>query len=247
VKAWLLGSGGWMPTPKRATTSVVIRDRERALAIDAGTGVSRLVTIPQLLEGVHSVDILLTHFHLDHVCGLLYLPALRATATVWAPGRWLYGRASDEILAGILHSPVAPFTPDELPSVRELAEGGQRVGPFEVVARAQLRHWAPTAGFRVGDALAVITDTAYDPGAVDLADGVGHLLHEAWSSIANPLAVDNDSSGRDAGCVAQAASARRLTLIHLNPLLTDHEDVLSDARTHFPTAQLGEDGAALLK
>jgi len=28
-----------------------------------------------LLDGATRLDVLLTHFHLDHVCGLSYLPA----------------------------------------------------------------------------------------------------------------------------------------------------------------------------
>jgi ribonuclease BN (tRNA processing enzyme) len=32
---------------------------------------------------------------------------------------------------------------------------------------------------RIGDALALITDTAFDPGSIEFARGVDHLLHEA--------------------------------------------------------------------
>jgi ribonuclease BN (tRNA processing enzyme) len=245
MRAWLLGSGGWISTAERATTSVLVRDGERALVVDAGTGLHRLVTEPALMAGAERLDLVLTHFHLDHVAGLLYLPGLEGPATVWGPGAWLYGRESGELLAPLLEPPFSPFAADELPEVRELEEGKQLVGAFEVQTRVQPRHWAPTTGIRIGDALTVVTDTAYDDGTAELAAGVGHLLHEAWSSSAAPVAADNDATGADAGRAAAEAGARELTLIHLNPRLRDHEPILLDARRTFPAARLGRDGLEL--
>jgi glyoxylase-like metal-dependent hydrolase (beta-lactamase superfamily II) len=69
----LLGSGGWIPTPQRLACSAFVRRGDRALIIDAGTRLQRLVGNPHLLDGVWEVDPLLTHFHLDHVVGFAYL------------------------------------------------------------------------------------------------------------------------------------------------------------------------------
>ena len=152
-----------------------MRDGERALLLDAGSGLPRAS-----LDGVRELHIVLTHFHLDHVCGLPAVPSLAVVPTIWAPGRLLYGRAAEEILAPLRSSPLSAFTPDELGPVRELGER-QVIGGFDVAARVQSRHWDPTAGLRVGDFLALVTDTAYDPGSGPFARGVAHLLHEAWS------------------------------------------------------------------
>ncbi len=159
----LLGSGGWIPTEQRETLCVLLREDDRGLLLDAGTGLSRLVAEPELLAGVRTLDIVLTHFHLDHVCGLAYVPALPVTPTIWAPGRWLYGQASADLLAPLRTAPISPSDASELGEVRELGPGAQAVGRFEVAARAQPLHWAPTAGIRVGDDVALITDTAYEP------------------------------------------------------------------------------------
>jgi ribonuclease BN (tRNA processing enzyme) len=246
MRAWLLGSGGWISTGERATTSVLVRDGDRALVVDAGTGLHRLVTDPALCAGVERLDVVLTHFHLDHVVGLAYLPALERPATVWGPGAWLYGVASGELLAPLLEPPLSPFGADELPEIGELEAGRQRIGGFELQARAQPRHWAPTTGIRIGDALAVVTDTGYDEGTAELAAGVGHLLHEAWSSSAAPVAAERDATGADAGRAAAEAGVRELTLIHLDPRLRDHEPILLDARGAFLAARLGRDGLELL-
>jgi ribonuclease BN (tRNA processing enzyme) len=245
VRAWLLGSGGWIPTERRATACTLVRDGERGLAVDAGTGIGRLVTQPALLAGVTSLDVVLTHFHLDHVCGLAYVPALPVRPTIWAPGAWLYGEPSDALLGPLRRSPLSPSDASDLGAICELRAGRQRIGGFAVETRAQERHWAPTAGIRVGDDLAVVTDTAYEPESAAFAAGVGHLLHEAWSPSARPESAEGDATAAEAGEVARAAGARRLTLIHLHPRLADSDELLADARSRFPQAELGRDGVEL--
>jgi ribonuclease BN (tRNA processing enzyme) len=234
-----------MPTEDRETACALVRRGDSALLLDAGTGVRRLATQPTLIEGATNLDVVLTHFHLDHVCGLSYLPALSTRATVWAPGRWLYGRSSDALLRPLLEPPVSAFERAEFGAVHELVAGAQQIGGFTVTTRAQLRHWAPTAGLRIDDDLALITDTAYDPEAVSLVRGVRHLLHEAWSPSSAPSSATGDATGRDAGRVAAAAGVGLLTLIHLNPLLSDHGAVLDDARVVAPDTRLGEDAQVL--
>jgi ribonuclease BN (tRNA processing enzyme) len=202
---------------------VLVRDGEHALILDAGSGL-RLAA--PYLEGVVRVDIALTHFHLDHVSGLAYLPTLPVVPCIWAPGAWLYGRPSEEILG--------PYSPFEK-TIRELAEH-QRIGVFDVRARAQPRHWHPTAGLRVGDRLALITDTAYDPGSAGFARGVDHLLHEAWGTEGD----EGDASAAQAAHVARDAGAKPLTLVHMAPD-ADERALLVQA----PGAALGRDGAEL--
>lgn len=241
MDALILGSGGWIPTESRETACVLLRSGDQALLLDAGTGVRRLVSRPALLSDVARLDVVLTHFHLDHVCGLSYLPALELGAKVWAPGRWLYGSASADLLGPLLRAPISSSAPSAIGPVGELAEGTQDVGGFTVRTRAQHRHWAPTAGLRVDDEIALITDTAYDPGSIELSNGARHLLHEAWSSSAAPESAARDATGRDAASVAEQAGVDQLTLIHLSPLIGDHRPVLEDAQAVSPTAQLGED------
>jgi ribonuclease BN (tRNA processing enzyme) len=250
MRAWLLGSGGWFPTDERETTSVFVRLGHHGLLIDAGTGTRRLLTEPEFVDGLGSLDIVLTHFHLDHICGLLYLPglftvgALKDSPRVWAPGQWLYGHPSAEILDRVLRPPVSPLPVPLTELVEELIPDQQQVGPFKVSALAQPRHWAPSVGLRVLDHLAVITDTARELDHVQLADGVPHLLHQAWSTSTEPIFADHDATARDAARTAAEAGVGHLTLIHLNPL-GDLDALLADARQLFPAAQLGRDGTEI--
>ena len=236
-----------MPTDRRETACILIRRGAAAVVLDAGSGLRRLLAHPGLLDGAESLDILLTHFHLDHVIGLAYAPALPLMPTIWAPGRWLYERDSDAILAPLRSPPLSPFGSDDHGEVRELADGTQEIAGMAIRVRRQDRHWHPTAGIRVEDAIALVTDTGADEGSIELADGVSHLLHEAWSTSADagPERA-SDSTAADAGRIAASAHVNRLTLIHLNPRLADEAALLADARTHMSETAVGEDGALLV-
>src|SRR5580704_4072393 len=106
----ILGGGGWFPAHGRHTACALLRMGDEAIMIDAGTGVSRLIERPELLDGVETLDIVLTHFHLDHVVGLAYLPAigLCTQTTVWGPGKLLYDRPTFDLLARLTHEPIHP-------------------------------------------------------------------------------------------------------------------------------------------
>jgi ribonuclease BN (tRNA processing enzyme) len=237
----ILGSGGGAPSVSRETSCVLIRDGERTLLLDMGTGARRLLTDPVLLGGTGELHVVLTHFHFDHVCGLPYLPWLRVGATIWAPGKWLYDKDSSEILEPLRRPPVAPSDVTKTYSINELAPGSQLIGGFKVRASPQPRHWAPSVGLRVDDHLAFVTDTPYEASSSDLAGGVVHLLHEAWSSSQAPMYSDRDATAADAARVAREAGATDLTLIHLNPTLDDLAVLLDDAKEHFEQVALGED------
>jgi ribonuclease BN (tRNA processing enzyme) len=245
VNVRILGSGGGAPSGVRETACYLIRDGGRALLVDVGTGARRLLGDPRLLDGVEELQIVLTHFHLDHVCGLTYLPSLGVAATIWAPGRWLYDRDAARILEPLRRPPIAPTDQTRSLPVRELRDGVQEIGGFRVRASAQPHHWSPSAGLRVDDGLALITDTPYEPSSAPLADGVPLLLHEAWSSSAAPVYAEHDATGADAARVAGEAGAQRLILIHLSPHLADHAPVLADAAAGFDRVELGTDEAVL--
>lgn len=244
MHAWCLGTAGWMPTRHRQTMCVLVREGGRALVLDAGTGASRLVCEPDLLEGVTRLDVVLTHFHLDHVCGLLYLPATDLPVRVYAPGSWLYDTPSARLLDPILRAPVSPFGSAEPFEIRELQPGMDEIGGFPISLRAQLRHWAPTVGVRIGDSLALLTDTAFDEGSGEFIAGVHHLLHEAWSTSEEPSSTEGDATAAEAGHVATVGNVARLTLVHLHPR-ADVAALERDARSVFRAAEVGVDGRGL--
>src|SRR5437660_2549034 len=184
-----LGGGGWFPAFGRHTACALLRNGPAAIMIDAGTGVGRLAERPELLGHVERLDILLTHFHLDHIAGLAYLPALGLCeqTTIWGPGRLLYGTSTHELLTQVSRQPFHPVPLEQQDiDVRDLPTGVAELGGVPIAHRRQDRHSAPSLAFRFGDALTWITDTAYDPDSAAFAEGSDVLAHEAWFTAAAP-------------------------------------------------------------
>lgn len=215
--------------------------------IDAGTGVGRLIEHPELLDGVRRLDIVLTHFHLDHLAGLAYLPGFRLCeeTTVWGPGRLLYDQPTYALLATVSHEPFHPVPLEaQAIEVRDLPPGELELAGVRVRTRPQLRHSAPTLGLRFDDELAWITDTAYDEGSASFAAGCRLLAHEAWCVSALPRNPEIHSSALQAAQVARDAEVERLMLIHLPPFTAGIEPLVAEAQSLVPFAdaarELGE-------
>jgi ribonuclease BN (tRNA processing enzyme) len=245
VRATLLGSGGWLPTDGRETSCLYVREGGRVLLVDAGSGLRRLITDPGLLDGVERLDVVLTHFHLDHVVGLCALPALKLPVELWAAGRALLGTAARELLHRLLDPPFLlrdPADLDEfLADVHELEPGPVEIGPFRVETRVQARHPQPTLGVKLGGSVVFCTDTAFDEGTIEFARGARVLVHEGFHA-AETCDEDGHTAAGDAGRLAAAAGVERLILVHLHPTLADEERLLGFARPHFPAVEVGRDG-----
>lgn len=245
ISLQLLGTAGGIGSPRRATACVLVRRGRGALLLDAGTGLWRLAADPSPLAGVERIDLVLSHLHLDHVAGLAAVPSLPAPVTIWAPGGWLYGTPSERLLEPLMTAPLSPHARADMGKVAELGEGATWIGDFQVAARAQLRHYAPSAGLRIDDELAYLTDTAYDAGSGEFAASVRVLLHDAWSQPDDADTRRFDASAADAGRVAAEAGAGRLVLTHLDVRTADPVALAAAAARHFPGAEVGEDGAVL--
>jgi ribonuclease BN (tRNA processing enzyme) len=243
----LLGSGGWIPTSRRETCCALLREGSHALIIDAGTGIQRLVEDHELLAGVESADLVLTHFHLDHVVGLSYLPAvpLPVPPTIWGAGQLLAGVPTSSLLGRLLGEPFSSAPLSEFAvAVREIENDEFETGPFPIATRVQKLHAVPTLALRIGDLLTYCTDTAADQGNVGFAAGSHVLLHDAWYAQARSD-DGNHSAGGDAGRIAREAGARRLVLIHVNPLQDSDETLATSARNEFAEVEVGVDLKAI--
>jgi ribonuclease Z len=243
--ATILGSGGFIPTGRRETSSLLFLPEggDTAIVVDAGTGIRRLITDRALLAGRTRVVVLLTHFHIDHVCGLAYLTELDdLDLSVRGPGAALYGTPTADVLGRLFAHPIMPVSLPELGiPVGELAPGETDVGGYAVRARRQDRHTDPTLGLRFGDALVWCTDTEDDPGTVELARGARVLAHDAWG----PPAAPGHAEPAGAAQVAVDAGAERLVLIHVPPM-ADEADLAARAAAVHADVTVATDGLSLL-
>src|SRR5271156_2694461 len=187
MRMTVLGSGGWIPTSSRQTSCYLITSGTEALVLDAGTGLGALHINPSLLDGVETVTVVLSHFHLDHVTGLGFVSA-RALGdrelTIAGPGSLSYGRPTRAIVEAQLLAAPPPTAPPGA-AARRGGAGGDTLSfaGHEVATGEQPRHTLPSAGFRVRDRLAYCTDTEFDPETIRHVAGGTTLLHEAWEPV----------------------------------------------------------------
>ena len=249
--ATILGSGGFVPTGTRETSSLLLLDGDgqSAVVVDAGTGLRRLITDrAALLGGRTKLEVLLTHFHIDHVCGLAYLTELTGMSiAVRGPGAELYDMPTAHALQRLFAPPIMPVDLQqlgvevgELP-VGALAEGDGLAGAFGISTRRQERHTNPTLGIRIGDALTWCTDTEDDPLTVDFARGSRVLGHDAWG----PPAAPGHAEPAAAAQVAVDAGVEKLVLIHVPPM-ADETALHAQAAAVHGDVTIATDGLDLL-
>jgi ribonuclease BN (tRNA processing enzyme) len=253
---------GWMPSDRRETTCFACRAEDSLFIFDAGTGLRRLREPAQaaLLEGAREVHLFLTHYHLDHVCGLAYLPGVLPgrRLVIHAPAAELNGVDPEGAVAGLLRRPYNPRDWEELTDLRlePVLAGANEIAGHTVRTRAQT-HSDVSVAFRVDDAFVLATDTRIDPQTAEFAAGAGLLLHEAWYNAADPSTektpvelmagyAAHSEAGAVAGLAADAGVGR-LVPIHLNPLHDEsyYATLEATARTVFPRTDVLPDGSVV--
>jgi ribonuclease Z len=236
TKLIFLGTGAAVPDEKHQNTHLALIGQERLVLIDCtGDPILRLarfgIDLPHNLT-----DILLTHFHPDHVSGA---PSLLMAS-------WLKGRKTSLSIHGLSHTMERAekmmdlFEWKEWPnfySVHFHAIPDQELAPvldcpeFRILA-SPVCHLLPTMGLRVecasGQSLAYSCDTEPCEAVVRLAKDVDILIHEATGKS------QGHSSAEQAGEIARRAGAKALYLIHYPTGQFDPEPLLAQASTCFP-------------
>jgi ribonuclease BN (tRNA processing enzyme) len=227
--------------------------------LDAGTGMRRFKSrIGSALLGRHeTISIFLSHYHLDHIIGISYLP-LNFTGkrvVIYAPESGTNGRRPEEILARLFDAPVF-FPLSGFPckvEIRAIPQGEHEIDGVRVTVCPQ-SHTVPSVAYRIEDCLYYATDRRPTPDLVQYAAGVEYLLHDAsfderlFASITDPEAREKamwgHSTVQDAARLARGAGAKHLGLIHLSPSMreTDFPALLKKARRIFPATFLPREG-----
>ncbi len=232
----VLGSAAAVSDAEHDNTHFLLAgDRGSVVLVDCGS--NPLGKLAQ--HGVHYdhlTDLILTHFHPDHVYGV---PILLMQM-------WLMGRRKPLNVHGLHHclqrieAMMVAFMietwPDFFPLVyHRLPERDQTPvlenADFRITAWPT-RHFIPTIGLRVevkttDHVVAYSCDTEPIPAIIALAQDADLLLHEAAG------AGFGHSSAAQAGEAATLASAKRLSLIHYQVVNTDPCLLLDEAQATF--------------
>ncbi|MFM2095699.1 MAG: Ribonuclease [Planctomycetota bacterium] len=244
MKIVVLGTAGYHPNDTRDTSCFLIP--ELGFVLDAGTGMHRL---GKLLVG-DTLDIFLSHAHLDHVFGLTFLLGVGVTRsmrriTVHGIGATL--QAIDRHLYSEALFPVRPNFNTQAFSTDPFTVGDCRITPMP------LAHPGGSIGFRFDwpeKSLAYVTDTTahVDADYVARIRGVDLLIHECnFRDQDREWAVKTGHScTSDVARVAAKAEVGRLLLTHFNPIETSSDPIgIEQARAIFARTDLAFDGMTL--
>lgn len=215
-KLVFLGTSNAIPDETHENTHMLFWGREKVVLIDCGT--SPLLRFKKIgLDFNLLTDVILTHFHPDHVSGL---PQLLVNM-------WLLGRKAPLNIHGLAH------TMDRIEGLLDFYAWTDWPGFFPVflhrvpdnentrvissneflISASPVKHFIPTIGLRVEmlqnkKVLVYSCDTEPCPQVTRMAEGADILIHEA--SGAEP----GHSSASQAGEAAARAEVGELFLVH---------------------------------
>lgn len=214
---------------------------EMGIIFDAGTGIFRARDLIQ----TDTLDIFLSHVHLDHCIGLTFLYDI-----LWQKemSRVTVHVAEEKISAiesSLYHQDLFPVKPNF--EIRPL-EDSILLGDA-TLSTIPVRHPGGCHAFRLDwpdRSLAYVTDTVADEDAdyVDKIVNVDTLVHECyfpdgWEDRAE---LTGHSCLTPVAKVAAKAKANRLFLVHINPLNEDSQPLdLESVKPIFPEIEVATD------
>jgi phosphoribosyl 1,2-cyclic phosphodiesterase len=212
---------------------VEVRCGGRVIVLDAGTGIREL-GLALVREGVTQVDLLISHFHLDHTQGFpFFTPSYnpRVGLDIHLP-KLSQERALEEPFHKLMEQPQFPVPFQVLAAdirFREI-KGRHRLGDVELIPHP-LNHPGGCMGYRMeysGRTLVYLTDhepfgDERDAAVLEFTRGADLLIREAQYTQAEYELKRGwgHSTFDDAVSDAVAAGARRLALFHHDP---EHDD-----------------------
>lgn len=234
-KLFILGTSNAIPDAHHENTHMVLVGEQRIVLIDCAE--NPLLRFNKVGVDFNCLsDLILTHFHPDHVSGVPQL----------LMNMWLMGRTLPLNIFGLNHTldrieDLMGFYgwsewPDFFPVVFNRLPTKEMITvldceDFRILA-APVQHFIPTLGLRIEllksrKVLAYSCDTEPCPQVIRLAAGADVLIHEA----SGPL--PGHSSARQAGEAAAQAEVAELYLIHYPTGQFAMDGLLSDARSKF--------------
>ena len=213
-----LGTAGYHPSNSRHTSCYFLP--EPGIVLDAGTGAFRL---EGLIE-TDTLDVLLSHAHLDHTVGLTYLLGVLARRPVERLRVWGAGETLEAVRRHLFSGPLFPVLLD----AQWMALDGQssvEIGSATLTWRPQ-QHPGGSLAYRIDwshpqRSLVYATDTCGDAGeaAAGWMSRVDLLMHECFFADADRGLAEkygHSWAGRVAE-VAEAVQPKQLLLTHVRP------------------------------
>ena len=245
------------------TSCIEVRCGDRTLILDAGSGLRYLGEALKAEGRPVDCDILLSHTHMDHVCGLPFFGPFHCPDThvrLWSghlENGWTTSQAVDELMA----EPLFPVSKDIFKAHVEFVDfdAGDKLNPATdvTIKTAPLKHPNGATGYRIecGDkAVCYVTDTEHVPGKPDenilgLIEGADILIYDSsyTDEEFSQFSGYGHSTWQEGARLAEAAGVKQFVAFHHEP---SHDDAAMDKiarelKKILPTARVAREGMVL--
>jgi phosphoribosyl 1,2-cyclic phosphodiesterase len=235
----------------------------RSVIFDAGSGIKNLGDWLVGRGGAIDTDILFSHCHMDHVCGMPFFAPFydsRHHIRLWA-GNLLPDGKLEAAIRGLMSPPLFPIGIETFNAQVRFSDfrAGEtlEIGGALKVRTGMLNHPGGAVGYRLdyaGKAVAYITDTEHRPNELDKT--VLSLVQNADLMIYDCTYTDEEfpdhvgwghSTWQQAARLANAARVKKLAVFHHDP---EHDDafmrkVETEAAKMHPGAFVAREGLVL--
>lgn len=242
LRCW--GVRGSTPTPGvdtlrygGETTCFEIRAGDALVLVDCGSG-ARNLGLQLVAEGPRHFDLLFTHTHLDHICGLpffkpAYFPSFSIDA--WA-GHFMDETELVDIICRIMSPPIFPVAANTLKGVNfKTFRAGSSIERTDglSIRTIRLNHPGGACGYRLtygGRSICIITDHEHgdpeiDAALIDFVAGAEVMIYDAMFTDAEYETYRGwgHSTWQKAVELATRAGVRTPVLFHHDPRRSDDE------------------------
>jgi phosphoribosyl 1,2-cyclic phosphodiesterase len=223
------------------TCCVELRCGPHIVILDGGSGMRELGLALQAEAKAVRADILMSHTHQDHICGLPFFGPMysrHADLRIWA-GHLTATSGIETVLRASWSAPVMPDLADAMRAKLaffDITPGAAwDLAPGLAVSTVRLTHPGGATGYRIawaGRSLCYITDTEHPPTGNDAAiqafvQGTDVLIYDSCyteEEYATRIGWGH-STWRHGVALADAAGAGQLVLFHHDPA---HDDAMMD-------------------
>jgi len=240
MKIVFLGTVGYYPTENRHTNCVIINDLN--IILDAGSGFFRF---PEFIDS-EKIYILLSHYHIDHICGLTQLLGLFNGRKVEIFG----SKGIEDYLNRIFNQPYFSIPISQHPFTIKLKNIGEEsfyIDNAKITTQFFHRHSYPVLGYKIESddkIITYITDTVVGNDEIEFVKNSDLLIHECYyiDRFKEKAKREMHSTAREVAELAKKANCKRVALYHLNPSLKDiYSDFENEAKVLFKNAFIPEE------
>ncbi len=226
----------------RQTPCVSVETADRTFILDAGTGLNALGEKIMERKGPRDLWLLLTHFHINHVMGLVDFPCLNHSIfTLRLAGAGESEKKFKDTVRELFYS--SPYWPSKTPAAKllmyELMEDSYELAPGVQLSAVYANHPTTTLGFRMeigGKSIVYLPDgelagkassmESYEEKLAGFCHGADLLIHDACYSDADYKAHTGEGHSGAGNAVKFAgarAQVKKLVLFNAHSSYGDEE------------------------